>query len=67
MRYVLATIFVCVAGMPAAAAVPMVSPASLSVSKADLVAQVAKRSRPKPQRQSRKDSGIHPLVGSGDY
>jgi hypothetical protein len=35
MRYVLAAIFVCAVGMPAASALPTVSPNSVSVSKAD--------------------------------
>ncbi|MGA2638452.1 hypothetical protein [Methylocella sp.] len=67
MRYVLATIFVCTVGMPAASALPTVSPNSLSASKADPMVQAATHSRPHAHRQSRKDNGIHPLVGSGDY
>jgi hypothetical protein len=53
--------------MPAASALPTISPNSLSASKADPVAQAAAHSRPHAHRQSRKDNGIHPLVGSGDY
>jgi hypothetical protein len=67
MRYVLATIFVCTVGMPAASALPTVSPNSLWASKADPMVQAATHSRPHSHRQSRKDNGIHPLVGSGDY
>ncbi len=67
MRYILATIFVCTVGMPAAFALPTISPNALSASKADPVAQAAAHSRPHAHRQSRKDNGIHPLVGSGDY
>jgi len=71
MRYVLATIFVCTVGMPAASALPTVSPNSLSLSKAEPIAQPVKRARPHARRQSRGASagagGIHPLVGSGDY
>ncbi len=39
MRYVLVAIFVCAVGMPAASALPTVSPNSLSLSKADPIAQ----------------------------
>ena len=67
MRYILATIFICSLGIPAASALPAASPNSLSASKADAVTQAAARNRPHAQRQSRKDNGIHPLVGSGDY
>jgi hypothetical protein len=69
MRYVLVAIFVCAVGMPAASAFPTVSPASLSLSKAEPVAQPVKRARPHARRQSRGAGagGIHPLVGSGDY
>ncbi len=71
MRYVLVAIFVCAVGVPAASALPRVSPNSLSLSKAELVAQPVKRARPHARRQSRGASGgaggIHPLVGSGDY
>jgi hypothetical protein len=71
MRYVLVAIFVCAVGMPAASALPTVSPNSLSLSKAEPVAQPVKRARPHARRQSRGSSagagGIHPLVGSGDY
>ena len=73
MRYVLVAIFVCAVGMPAASALPTVSPNSLSLSKAEPVAQSVKRARPHARRQSRGASasagagGIHPLVGSGDY
>jgi hypothetical protein len=78
MRYVLAAIFVCAIGMPAASALPTVSPNSVSVSKADPLVQVVRRNRPHSHRQSRSGDGIrhrhsrsgdgiHPLVGSGDY
>ena len=69
MRYVLVAIFVCAVGMPAASALPTVSPNSLSLSKAGPVAQPIKRARPHARRQSRAAGagGIHPLVGSGDY
>ncbi len=71
MRYVLVAIFVCAVGMPAASALPTVSPNSLSLSKAEPVAHPVKRARPHARRQSRGASagagGIHPLVGSGDY
>jgi hypothetical protein len=71
MRYVLATIFVCTVGMPAASALPTVSPNSLSASKADPMVQEVRRNRPHSHRHShrhsRSDDGIRPLVGSGDY
>jgi hypothetical protein len=71
MRYVLAAIFVCAVGMPAASALPMVSPYSLSVLKGTPIVQVVRRNRPHSHRHSHRHSrsggGIHPLVGSGDY
>ena len=70
MRYVLVAIFVCAVGMPAASALPTVSPNSLSLLKADPIAQASsKRARTHARRQSRGAGagGIHPLVGSGDY
>ncbi len=67
MRYILATIFICSLAIPAASALPAASPAPLSAPKAAPVTQAAARSRPHAHRQSRKDNGIHPLVGSGDY
>ena len=68
MRYVLAAIFVCALGMPAASALQTVSPNSVSMSKAGSIVMVAKRSRQHATRKSRSGSGgIHPLVGSGDY
>jgi hypothetical protein len=69
MRYVFAAIVICSIGAPATSALPTPNPDHLSVSKAN-VAQVAKKSRPAPQRQSRGSGGaggIHPLVGSGEY
>jgi hypothetical protein len=71
MRYVLAAIFVCAVGMPAASALPTVSPNSLSVLKGNPMVQVVRRNRPHSHRHSHRHSrsggGIHPLVGSGDY
>ena len=71
MRYVLATIFVCTVGMPAASALPTVSPNSLSASKGNPMVQEVRRNRPHSYRHSHRHSrsggGIHPLVGSGDY
>ena len=71
MRYVLATIFVCTVGMPAASALPTVSPNSHLASKADPMVQEVRRNRPHSHRHShrhsRSDDGIRPLVGSGDY
>jgi hypothetical protein len=78
MRYVLAAVFICAVGMPAASALPKVSPNTVSVSKADPLVQVVRRNRPHSHghsrtedgirhRHSRSGGGIHPLVGSGDY
>jgi hypothetical protein len=69
MRYILAAIFVCAIGLPEASALPTVGPKALSLSKADVVEQVAKRGKASAHRQSRGggSGGIHPLVGSGDY
>jgi hypothetical protein len=66
MRYILVAILVG-AGAPAASALPTVGPIVVAASKAEAVIQVAKRSRQSAHRASRKDNGIHPLVGSGDY
>lgn len=67
MRYILAVIFVCAIGMPAAIALPTVGPNLIEVSKSAAIVQVAKRGRSQSHRQSRNTNGIHPLVGSGDY
>lgn len=70
MRYVLSAILAFALGMPAASALPVVSVASATISKAGPVVQVAKRSRQHASRKSRSgggSGGIHPLVGSGDY
>jgi len=69
MRYVLAVIFICALGAPAASAMPAPSPDRVAASKADFLTQASKRSRPRVHRQSRggRGGGIHPLVGSGDY
>ena len=67
MRYFLAAILVYAIGVPAASALPAAGANSLSAPKAEPIMQAAARSRPHAQRQSRKDNGIHPLVGSGDY
>jgi hypothetical protein len=71
MRIILAAIFVCAIGLPAASALPTAGPDPVSVSKADSIVHVAKRSRASSSRRSRGASGgsggIHPLVGSGGY
>lgn len=67
MRYVLAAILICTVGIPAASALPTVSPNALSLSKTSSFVQVAKRNRPRAHRHSGGAGGIHPLVGSGDY
>ena len=66
MRYYLATILVCTLAVPASA-LPTVSPNSISALKADPMVHAVKSNRPQSHRHSRKDDGIHPLVGSGDY
>jgi hypothetical protein len=68
MRYVLAAIFLCAVGMPAASALPMVGPNSLSVSKADALVQLVGRHRPHPYRHARSGNGIrhrHARSGNG--
>jgi hypothetical protein len=67
MRYGLAVIFVCVVGIAAASALPAVGPHTVSMSKAGPIVQAAKRNHPPAHRHGRADSGIHPLVGSGNY
>ncbi|MFY9627877.1 MAG: hypothetical protein WAK03_06960 [Methylocystis sp.] len=70
MRYVLAAIFVCAVGMPAASALPTLNSNSDFVVKANPIVQVAKRGHAQPRRQTRSSGGaggIHPLVGSGGY
>ncbi len=53
MRYVLAAIFVCAVGIPAASALPTVRPNSLSVLKGSPIVHVVKRNRPHSHRHSR--------------
>jgi hypothetical protein len=67
MRYVLAVIFICAVGAPAASALPTLGADQLVLLKASPVEQAGKRARPRPKRQSRDQGGIHPLVGSGGY
>lgn len=67
MRYVLAAILVCAVGAPAASALPAGGPKSVSLTLADPIVQVAKRAKVAAAKPKKKDSGIHPLVGSGDY
>jgi hypothetical protein len=79
VRYVLAAIFVCAAGMHAASALPTASLKPIWVPKAGPLVQAVGGNRPHSQRHSRSadsnrhhhsrsgDGGIHPLVGSGDY
>lgn len=66
MRFILAAMFFCVAGMSQASALPTASLNSLSLSKASPIVQVAKHTRPHARRSS-GSGGIHPLVGSGAY
>lgn len=77
MRYLLAAMLFCAIGAPAASALPSAAPGALSLSKTDLFQQVAKRGGAPKQQQAKKSkeskgsssasSGIHPLVGSGEY
>lgn len=69
MRYVLAAIFVCALGMPAASALPAAGANALVLTKASPIEQAGKRAaKPRAKRaKSGADSGIHPLVGSGGY
>ena len=61
MRYVLAAIFICAAGMPAASAQPAAGANLVSVSKADPTAQAAKRNRP-PANQPRAHARSQTLL-----
>lgn len=68
MRYFLAVLLSWAIAAPAALALPIAGPHSLS--KAAPLVEIAKKSRPPAQRQSRggaNSGGIHPLVGGGDY
>lgn len=75
MPYFLAAILIGALGAPAASALPSISPHSLATSKADPIIQAAAKRKPAPSRSSSKrgnsgggaSSGIHPLVGSGEY
>ena len=67
MRYVLATILVCVMGLPVAYALPTANPNPASMSKADPIKHVVRSNRSHSQHHSRGGGGIHPLVGSGSY
>ncbi|PPD43611.1 MAG: hypothetical protein CTY15_09625 [Methylocystis sp.] len=77
MRYVLAAILVCAIGAPAAYALPTAGANAVSISTAAPIVQTgAKRKAPPPApaKSSKKSggssnasSGIHPLVGSGEY
>jgi len=39
----------------------------VAASKADQIVQAAKHARPAAHHHSRAGTGVHPLVGSGDY
>lgn len=68
MRFILALILVCAIGAPAASALPTIGSKALEMSKAQMIAPVAKKTRAQLRRQkSSASSGIHPLVGSGGY
>ncbi len=78
MRFIAAAILAYALAMPAASALPTAGQNALLVLEASPLVQAAKRNRPHYQRHSRsgdgnrhrhsrKDDGIHPLVGSGDY
>lgn len=82
MRYFLAAALVCAIGAPAALALPAMSSGTFELSKPGQVTQVAKRGGARSQTQTQtqaqaqakksknagsSSSGIHPLVGSGEY
>ncbi len=70
MRYALAAIFLCAAGILPATALPNFGSQSLSMSRENDSVQVARHHRAAPARRhshAKSDGGIHPLVGSGDY
>ncbi|MCX7899332.1 MAG: hypothetical protein N2444_04485 [Methylocystis sp.] len=67
MRYVLAAFFICAFGMPAHALLGAGAEA-VSLREAALITQVKKSGGAKSaKKNSVKDYGIHPLVGSGGY
>jgi hypothetical protein len=67
MRVLLAAVFACALGLPAASALPAFGPHAPSFEKASPIVQVAKRGKASARRQGRSHGGIHSLVGSGDY
>lgn len=68
MRYILAVVLISAIGAPAAFALPTIGSKSLEMSKAEAITPVAKKTRAQPRRhKSSASSGIHPLVGSGEY
>ncbi len=67
MRYLHAVIFVYAVGTASASALPIAKPDLVAASKAEQIVQVAKHARPAAHHHSRAGSGVHPLVGSGDY
>ncbi len=67
MRFILAAIFVGALGASAASALPAASRHSLSLTKANPLAQVVRHKHSRSHRHGHGDGGIHPLVGSGDY
>jgi hypothetical protein len=67
MRYVLAAIFVWAVGTTAASALPTLSARAVSLSMANPIVQVVKRTPTPARRHARNLGGIHPLVGSGGY
>jgi hypothetical protein len=72
MRTFLAACLVWALGAPAAFALPAMSPKAVVAAKADPIENVAKRGGKVAKTGGRKSrgsgsSGIHPLVGSGDY
>ncbi len=81
MRYIFAAIIVSALGMPTAFAFPQSSPGLASASdhglllqtkgaksgKSDKSASSDKSDKSAKSQSKKTDSGIHPLVGSGDY
>jgi hypothetical protein len=66
MRYVLAAVFACALGLPAAFALPASGRPAPSWEASGIV-QVAKHNKAVAHHHSRSHGGIHALVGSGDY
>ncbi len=72
MRYFLAALLFWAIGSPAASALPVTSAKDVVAAKASPIETASKRGGKATKSTGRKsrgagDSGIHPLVGSGEY